>query len=111
MAGATYPNDKSLRVSHETIYKSLFIQTRGIFRKELREHLRTNRKFRHAKPHSPLARGHIVDGVSISERPCLTPISVTIRVLGSVAPTKTPMVYCRNISLSEAASLASRSRT
>jgi IS30 family transposase len=56
-------------VSYETIYKSLFIQTRGIFRKELRKHLRTKRKFRHAKPHSPGTRGHIVDGVSISERP------------------------------------------
>lgn len=65
----TYPDDESLRVSHETIYKSLFIQTRGIFRKELRKHLRTKRKFRHAKPHSPGARGHIVNGVSISERP------------------------------------------
>lgn len=68
----TYPDDKSLRVSHETIYKSLFIQTRGIFRKELRTHLRTKRKFRHAKPHSPAGRGHIVDGVSMSERPSET---------------------------------------
>ena len=68
----TYPDDKSLRVSHETIYKSLFIQTRGIFRKESRIHLRTKRKFRHAKPHSPAGRGHIVDGVSMSERPSET---------------------------------------
>lgn len=67
----TYPEDESLRVSHETIYKSLFIQTRGIFRKELRKHLRTKRKFRHAKPHSPGTRGQIVDGVSISERPAI----------------------------------------
>jgi IS30 family transposase len=65
----TYPNGKHQRVSHETIYKSLSIQTRGIFRKELRRHLTTKRKFRHAKPHSPEARGHNVDGVSISERP------------------------------------------
>lgn len=65
----TYPDDKSLRVSHETIYKSLFIQTRGLFRKELRRHLRTRRKFRHAKSHSPGTRGQIVDGVSISKRP------------------------------------------
>ena len=64
----TYPDNKSLRVSHETIYKSLFIQTRGIFRKELRKHLRTKRKFRHAKPHTARTRGHIVDGVSISDR-------------------------------------------
>ena len=67
----TYPDDKSLRVSHETIYKSLFIQTRGIFRKELRKHLRTKRKFRHAKPHSPGTPGQIVDGMSISERPAI----------------------------------------
>jgi IS30 family transposase len=39
----TYPDDEGLRVSHETIYKSLFIQTRGLFRKELRNHLRTKR--------------------------------------------------------------------
>jgi IS30 family transposase len=65
----TYPDDKSQRVSHETIYKSLFIQTSGIFRKELRKHQRSKRKFRHAKPHSPGTRGRIIDGVSISERP------------------------------------------
>ena len=65
----TYPDDETLRVSHETIYKSLFIQTRGLFRKELRNHLRTKRKFRHSKQHRPGARGQIVDAVSISERP------------------------------------------
>lgn len=65
----TYPDDETLRVSHETIYKSLFIQTRGLFRKELRSHLRTKRKFRHSKQHRPGARGQIVDAVSISERP------------------------------------------
>lgn len=56
-------------MSHETIYKSLFIRTPGVFRKDLRKHLRTKRKFRHAKPHLPGTRGQIVDGVSISERP------------------------------------------
>jgi len=65
----TYPMDESLRVSHETIYKSLFIQTRGLFRKEMRSHLRTKRKFRHAKNHKVATRGQIVDGISISERP------------------------------------------
>jgi IS30 family transposase len=58
-----------MHVSHETIYKSLFIQTRGLLRKELRSHLRTKRKFRHAKNHKAGSRGKIVDGVSISERP------------------------------------------
>ncbi|TQV69714.1 IS30 family transposase, partial [Exilibacterium tricleocarpae] len=62
-------NDESMRVSHETIYKSLFIQTRGLFRKEMRNHLRTKRKFRHSKNHKVSSRGQIVDGVSISERP------------------------------------------
>lgn len=65
----TYPDDETLRVSHETIYKSLFIQTRGLFRKELRNHLRTKRKFRHSKQHRPGTRGQIVDAVSISDRP------------------------------------------
>lgn len=65
----TYPNNESLRVSHETIYRSLFIQTRGLFRKEMRNHLRTKRKFRHSKNHKVATRGQIVDGISISERP------------------------------------------
>ena len=39
----TYPDNESLRMSPETIYKSLFIQTRGLFRKEMRNHLRTRR--------------------------------------------------------------------
>ena len=67
----TYPNDESLRVSPETIYKSLFIQTRGLFRKEMRNYLRTKRKFRHSKNHKVASRGKIVNGVPISERPAL----------------------------------------
>ena len=67
----TYPDNESLRVSHETIYRSLFIQTRGLFRKEMRNHLRIKRKFRHSKNHKTASRGKIVDGVSISERPAL----------------------------------------
>lgn len=65
----TFPDNGNMHVSHETIYKSLFIQTRGLFRKELRSHLRTKRKFRHAKNHKAGSRGKIVDGISISERP------------------------------------------
>ena len=64
-----YANNVDMQVSHETIYKSLFIQTRGLFRKELREHLRTKRKFRHARGHRAGSRGQIVDGISIRERP------------------------------------------
>ena len=39
-----FPTEESLRVSHETIYRSLFIQARGVLKKELRDHLRTRRK-------------------------------------------------------------------
>ena len=64
-----HPNDEKMRVSHETIYKSLFIETRNIFHKKLRKHLRTKRKFRQAKAHKVGSRGRIVGGVSIHDRP------------------------------------------
>jgi len=67
----TYPNDEMLRVSHETIYKSIFVQTRGVLKKELQKHLRTQRAFRQSRRSSlrGTGRGQIVDGVSIAERP------------------------------------------
>jgi IS30 family transposase len=46
-----YADNVDMHVSHETIYRSLFIQTRGLFRNELRNHLRTKRKFRHSRSH------------------------------------------------------------
>jgi IS30 family transposase len=49
-----YPNDESLRVSHETIYRSLFIQARGALKQELVQHLRSKRQIRrsrHASAH------------------------------------------------------------
>lgn len=58
-------------MSHETIYKTLFIQSRGALKKELLQHLRTKRVMRRSK-HASLKRqglGTIVDAVSISERP------------------------------------------
>lgn len=66
-----YPEDRDKHVSHETIYKSLFIQTRGVLRKELQKHLRTRRVFRHSKKYTlkGQARGVIIDGVPIAERP------------------------------------------
>lgn len=66
-----YPGDHSMRVSHETIYKSLFIQARGVLKKQLLEHLRSRRKLRRAAHASRegQGRGQIVDAVSISERP------------------------------------------
>lgn len=59
---------KQMCVSHEIIYKSLFVQTRGLFREELKKHLRTKRMFRHAQSHKVTTRGQIVDAISILER-------------------------------------------
>ena len=66
-----YPEQECKQVSHETIYKSLFIQTRGVLKKELQQHLRTKRAIRRSK-HASLKKdglGKIVNAVSISERP------------------------------------------
>ena len=65
-----YPGDESMQVSHETIYRSLFVQTRGVLKKELMAHLRTGRQLRQAKGGSTWrGLGQIVDAVSIRERP------------------------------------------
>ena len=67
----TYADDETLRVSHETIYKSIFIQARGVLKEELQQHLRTQRCFRQSRLSSTRGqrRGQIVDGISIRERP------------------------------------------
>ena len=63
-----HPDDLSMRVSHETIYQSLYVQSRGALRKELATNLRTGRVRR--RPHGRKAPGgHIRDMVLISERP------------------------------------------
>lgn len=66
-----YPDNERMRISHETIYRSLFIQARGVLKKELQGHLRTRRKMRRAKNATTKGqtRGQIIDAVSISERP------------------------------------------
>jgi IS30 family transposase len=67
----SYPKDEAYRVSHETIYKSLYIQARGVLKKELQQHLRTRRTIRQARARQskPGTQGKIPDMVSISERP------------------------------------------
>jgi IS30 family transposase len=67
----TYPRDESHRVSHETIYRSLFIQARGALKKELLQHLRRTRGMRRSRHHTQKTdvHGQIVGAVSISERP------------------------------------------
>ena len=60
-----------MRVSHETIYRSLFIQARGALKKELLEHLRSKRRIRRSR-YSPIfkdGRGQIPEAISIRERP------------------------------------------
>lgn len=66
-----FPDDPELRVSHETIYLTLFVQARGALRRELAAHLRTRRTIRTARHKSVHGhgQGQIVDAVSISERP------------------------------------------
>ena len=67
----TYDVESGMRVSHETIYKSLFIQTRGVLAKELQKHLRSRRPIR-KNAHNTVTgqwRSQIKDAVSISERP------------------------------------------
>ena len=67
----THPGNEELHVSHETIYKTLFIQTRGALKKELTEHLRRTRVMRRSRHHTQKTDNHgqIIDAVSISERP------------------------------------------
>jgi IS30 family transposase len=66
-----YKANMAMQVSHETIYRSLFIQARGILKKELISHLRSRRMMRRGKTATTTGqtRGQIVDAVSIRERP------------------------------------------
>lgn len=65
-----FPADQGMQISHETIYRSLFIQTRGVLKKELMVHLRTTRQMRQAKGGTTKSGlGQIVDAVSIRARP------------------------------------------
>src|SRR3954465_5195789 len=67
---ATYPDDPEMQVSHETIYRTLFIQSRGALRKELTGHLRTGRVIRRpAGTRLPDGRGGRPGILNISERP------------------------------------------
>lgn len=67
----TYPSDLNHQVSHETIYRSLFIQARGALKRELLQHLRRTRGMRRSRHYTQKTdtHGQIVDAVSISERP------------------------------------------
>jgi IS30 family transposase len=66
-----HPDDEHRRVSHETIYRSLFVQTRGVLKKELLAHLRATRAIRRSRNASLKCDGlgQIKDAISIRERP------------------------------------------
>lgn len=66
-----YPDQPAMHVSHETIYRSLYIQARGVLKKELLSHLRSRRLMRRSKHATTKGqpRGQIIDAVSIAERP------------------------------------------
>ena len=67
----SYPDDESFQVSHETIYRTLFIQARGALKKELLQHLRRTRGMRRSRHHTQKKAdvGRISNTVSIRERP------------------------------------------
>jgi IS30 family transposase len=67
----TYAGDETLHVSHETIYRSLFVQARGALKKELLEYLRRTRGMRRSRHYTQKtpSHGQLIDTVSISERP------------------------------------------
>ena len=65
-----FASDPGMQISHETIYRSLFVQTRGVLKKELMAHLRRRRQLRQARGGTTkIGLGQIVDAVSIRERP------------------------------------------
>jgi IS30 family transposase len=67
----SYPNDETMRISLETIYKMIYVQARGALKKELCAHLRRKRRLRRSRSlgnKSP-KQGQILDSVSIRERP------------------------------------------
>lgn len=66
-----YPHDEKMQISHESIYRTLYIQARGALKKELVAHLRMRRMMRRSKSATTRGqpRGRIIDAVSISERP------------------------------------------
>jgi len=67
----TYPNNEDFKVSHETIYKTLYIQARGALKKELQKCLRSKRIMRYSRHATLKNKGHgkISDGLTIGERP------------------------------------------
>ncbi len=69
MLKAEFPDEPEMRVSHETIYQSIYVQGRGALRRELAVCLRTGRALRKPRRHADERRGRIKDMVMIADRP------------------------------------------
>jgi transposase, IS30 family len=67
--GVEFPDDKTMRCSHETIYRSIYVQGRGELRRELARHLRTGREQRKPQNRPQRRKGRLVDTIHISQRP------------------------------------------
>jgi IS30 family transposase len=65
----TYPDTPAMQVSHETIYRSLFVQTRGVLKRELLQHLRRRQTIRRPRVPVSVPHGPLADAVSIRARP------------------------------------------
>jgi transposase, IS30 family len=66
---STYPEDPAMHVSHETIYRALYVQARGAFKRSLVAHLRRSPGYRRPRSTTYATRGQIVDAISIAARP------------------------------------------
>jgi IS30 family transposase len=64
-----FPDEPEMRVSHETIYQSLYVQGRGALRRDLHQQLRTGRAIRKPRRHADQRRERFAQMVMISERP------------------------------------------
>jgi IS30 family transposase len=65
----TYPNNPDMQISHESIYLSLFVQSRGVLKRALQQHLRRRRAIRRPRVRAQHEPRRILDAVSIRERP------------------------------------------
>ncbi len=66
---STYPDEPAMHVSHETIYRALYVQARGAFKRSLIAHLRRGQRYRRPRGATNATRGQIVDAISIAARP------------------------------------------
>ena len=92
-----YPDDPTMHVSHETIYLSLFIQSRGVLKKALQAQLRQRHTIRRPRTAARKAGGYIVGAVSIRERPATVEGPRGAGALGGRPPRRRPPILRGNV--------------